>query len=51
MTAEPTSLRVGDKAPGFLVATADGNLRLDQLAARHEKLVLTSQDSYRYHPN
>lgn len=51
MTAEPTSLRVGDKALEFVIATADGSLSLHQLAARHEKLVLTTQDSYRYHPN
>jgi hypothetical protein len=24
---------------------------LHQLAAEHKKLVLTTQDSYRYHPN
>ena len=42
---------VGAQAPEFLIATADGVLTLHELAARHEKLVLTSQDSYRYHPN
>ena len=43
--------RVGVKAPGFLVKTADGRFPLHQLAARHQRLILTSQDSYRYHPN
>lgn len=43
--------RVGEKAPEFLIETLDGRFPLSQLAARHEKLILTSQDSYRYHPN
>ena len=43
--------RVGAKAPGFLAETPDGPVALDRLAARHKRLVLTSQDSYRYHPN
>jgi len=51
MIAEIQSPRTGDKAPEFFIATADGNTSLYQLAARHAKLVLTSQDSYRYHPN
>lgn len=42
---------VGDKAPEFFIATAEGKVSLYQLAARHENLVLTTQDSYRYHPN
>ncbi|MGN6720333.1 MAG: hypothetical protein ACTHLX_23435 [Candidatus Binatia bacterium] len=42
---------VGEKAPEFLIETPDGRFSLSQLAARHEKLILTSQDSYRYHPN
>jgi len=51
MIAEPKGPRVGDKAPEFLIATADGSMPLHQLAARFKKLVLTTQDSYRYHPN
>ena len=43
--------RVGEKAPEFLIEIPDGRFPLSQLAARHEKLILTSQDSYRYHPN
>jgi len=42
---------LGVKAPEFLIATPGGGLTLHQLATRHEKLVLTTQDSYRYHPN
>jgi hypothetical protein len=42
--------RMGAKTPDFLVQTA-GKLSLHQLAARYERLVLTTQDSYRYHPN
>jgi len=44
-------LRVGDKAPEFFVETAEGKLSLHQLAAGRRKLILTTQDSYRYHPN
>lgn len=42
---------VGLKAPEFFIDTGDGRFSLHQLAARHRNLVLTSQDSYRYHPN
>lgn len=51
MIDEPKEPRVGAKAPEFLIETANGRFLLNQLAARHEKLILTSQDSYRYHPN
>jgi hypothetical protein len=51
MTSETEGPRVGDRAPEFPIATADGSLPLHQLAARYQKLVLTTQDSYRYHPN
>ena len=51
MTREAEGPRVGDKAPQFVIATADGSLPLHQLAARYQKLVLMTQDSYRYHPN
>ena len=51
MSAEANGPLVRAKAPEFLIATSDGRLPLHQLAARHEKLVLTTQDSYRYHPN
>ena len=51
MIAETQGPQVGDKAPEFYFVTADGDTSLHQLAARYEKLVLTSQDSYCYHPN
>ena len=51
MTDEAREPRVGAKAPDFRIETPDGKFLLSQLAARHEKLILTSQDSYRYHPN
>jgi len=51
MTAETKLLQVGVKAPEFFIDTPDGRLSLHQLAVRHRHLVLTSQDSYRYHPN
>lgn len=51
MIAEPNGPRVGAKAPEFFIATPDRRLPLHQLAARYKKLVLTTQDSYRYHPN
>jgi hypothetical protein len=43
--------QLGTKVPEFLVETSAGRSPLQQLAARHQKLVLTTQDSYRYHPN
>ena len=42
---------VGARAPQFILETSHGTLRLDQLAARHKNVILTTQDSYRYHPN
>ena len=51
MIAKPSGLRVGVKAPEFLVETPEGRIPLHRLAGRHEKLILTTQDSYRYHPN
>jgi hypothetical protein len=51
MIAKPNAPRVGEKAPEFLFETSNGSLSLHQLAARHKKLILTTQDSYRYHPN
>jgi len=42
---------VGAIGPEFHVETNDGRVPLHQLAAQHKKLVLTTQDSYRYHPN
>jgi hypothetical protein len=51
MTAEPNALRVGDKAPEFAIATVDRGVTLHRLAAQCQQLVLTTQDSYRYHPN
>jgi hypothetical protein len=41
--------QVGERAPEFLIATASGRLPLGAVAARAGKLVLASQDSYRYH--
>ena len=51
MIDESNGPRVGEKAPEFLVKTPDGRFSLHQLAARYEKLILTTQDSYRFHPN
>jgi hypothetical protein len=51
MMINAQALRIGDKAPEFLVETAEGSLSLRQLAAGYRKLILTTQDSYRYHPN
>lgn len=51
MAAELTNPGVGSKAPEFFIDTADGRLSLRQLSERHRNLILTSQDSYRYHPN
>jgi hypothetical protein len=51
MIDKPEGPRVGEKAPEFLIKTPDGRFLLNQLAARHDQLILTSQDSYRYHPN
>ncbi|MGH7887737.1 MAG: hypothetical protein ACREPG_07715 [Candidatus Binatia bacterium] len=51
MIAEPKVSRVGVKAPEFLIETSAGRFPLRQLASQHEKLILTTQDSYRYHPN
>ena len=51
MIAKSKRPRVGAKAPEFFIETPDGSFPLRQVAARHEKLILTTQDSYRYHPN
>ena len=51
MIAKLKGPQVGVKAPEFLIETPDGRIPLHQLAARHEKLILTTQDRYRYHPN
>ena len=51
MIAKPKTPRVGAKAPEFLIDTSAGRFPLQQLAAQHKNLVLTTQDSYRYHPN
>jgi hypothetical protein len=42
---------IGDLAPEFIVEVGDGRLALSNLAARSERLILMSQDSYQYHPN
>jgi hypothetical protein len=51
MIAKAKAPRVGVKAPEFVIDTPDGRFSLHRLAAQHEKLILTTQDSYRYHPN
>jgi hypothetical protein len=51
MNTQPNEAQVGAKAPDFTIDKADGRLPLHQLAARYQKLILTTQDSYRYHPN
>jgi hypothetical protein len=42
---------VGAPAPEFPIDMSHGRVGLGQLAARYEKLILMSQDSYQYHPN
>jgi hypothetical protein len=51
MNGEPTGPEVGEQAPEFFIETPHGRLPLSQLAARYEKIILMSQDSYQYHPN
>jgi hypothetical protein len=51
MSEEPAGPQVGEQAPEFFIETPRGRLLLSQLAARYEKLILMSQDSYQYHPN
>jgi len=51
MTSNGAEDRVGVKAPEFLIETADGRFSLYELAAKCQKLILTTQDSYRFHPN
>ena len=51
MTAESEGAQIGEKAPEFFIEISNGNLPLHHLAGRHRKLVITSQDSYQYHPN
>jgi hypothetical protein len=51
MTTAIEHPEVGMKAPEFFIETADGRVSLHQLSARHKNLILTTQDSYRYHPN
>jgi hypothetical protein len=41
--------RVGDRAPEFYLEGLRGRLKLSELAARFDKLVLVSQDSYQFH--
>jgi hypothetical protein len=42
---------VGDRAPEFVLSGDNDTARLSDFAARHERTVLTTQDSYRYHRN
>jgi len=42
---------VGDLAPEFTVEVGHDRLAMSNIAARCKKLILLSQDSYRYHPN
>ena len=42
---------VGEKAPDFMIQLSTGEATLHELAARHKRLAVTSQDSYRYHRN
>ena len=51
MSDGPKEPQVGDRAPAFFIDTRDGRFTLSQVAARHKHLILTTQDSYRYHPN
>jgi hypothetical protein len=51
MITKENAPHVGTKAPEFLIDTSEGRLSTQKLAAQYENLVLTTQDSYRYHPN
>jgi hypothetical protein len=51
MTSKAGDVRLGVKAPDFLIETLDGKIPLHRFTARYERLILTTQDSYRYHPN
>jgi hypothetical protein len=51
MDNEPRGPEVGDLAPEFFVELGHSRLVLSNLAARSEKLILMSQDSYQFHPN
>lgn len=51
MGDEQKGPEVGDRAPEFIVEIGDDRLALGDLAARSEKLILMSQDSYQFHPN
>ncbi len=51
MDNEQRGPEVGDFAPEFFVEVGDSRLVLSNLAARSEKLILMSQDSYQFHPN
>lgn len=51
MIAKTKAPGIGANAPEFLIETSAGRIPLHQWAAQHEKLILTTQDSYRYHPN
>ncbi len=43
--------QVGERAPDFFVQTPTGTLRMSELAADAGKVILISQDSYRFHPS
>jgi hypothetical protein len=43
--------QVGERAPDFFVQAPTGKLCMSELAAQAGKVVLISQDSYRFHPN
>ena len=43
--------QVGERAPEFFIEGALGRLTLSRLAARVDKLILISQDSYQFHSN
>lgn len=51
MTSKDGEVRVGVKAPEFLIESRDGKFSLHQFARQRRRLILTTQDSYRYHPN
>jgi len=40
---------VGARAPEFIIEVPRGRLTLSELAAQFERLILISQDSYRFH--
>ena len=50
MSRDNVGPQIGDRAPEFFIDTREGKIPLSALAIRYQKLIVVSQDSYRYHP-